>query len=679
MIDKVSGSTSGTLILKQTSTGGIGGFSKNTKSGAGGKATSSLAAVNSRGGTIDATSESIGGAGGNASNGNAEKGGDANSALTISGSSSLTGSVIAKGGRGGDVVAGNAGNGGTAAVSPITATSTSGANISLTASVTGGNGGNVDQFNNKAGNGGDGASVSLVNSVDANSTGAISLRQDAFAGSGGSACDGVVGQGGSANNVLSIDKNATSLSVEARTFSGNSGSKIAATGRGRDGQDATVSFSVTNRGGSSFVHSTGRAGGSGGDGGADAGDGGDIVNTISAITFGDGHSATAFSEDIFGGGSGITRGNSGSRSGDAGNAKSTTSAIVHGNSAASATDFTRGGGSGLDNGAGTVGRSGNAESNAIATGLSSYQTIRSYAKAQGGSTTPGGRGGDAIARASSTGLGTANAEAWALGGGNYDNGKYGSALARAEASGADAQTNAMAFSGGSKFGSIQISAGTMGAGASAAEARAVYAQAAPDRSAAQGLQAASFFTAMPLSSDVRKAATGSLSTSKLVTEGATSLVLGTISMVTSEIESSQRVFAKADFSIDQNLGSTATPIKLALFNPQVTGSGFDKLTVLISISTRLVQSLTFTDIASAYAYFDDHVFDLGKFVPGSSKETFSFIFGIESNDSNSGFAFDYMVVAVPEPGTIALIILAGCVALAFGPFRRTGSRWKFRY
>ena len=126
-------------------------------------------------------------------------------------------SVLARGGLGGPAAENGspAGDGGRAGLGRVFGASDSG-DVSVSGLAFGGGGGDAG-FGVEAGPAGDGASVRLINRVEGDTRGRISLGQSAL---GGDAGRGPGGRGGGAMSVLASRKAAESLEVGVFAFAG---------------------------------------------------------------------------------------------------------------------------------------------------------------------------------------------------------------------------------------------------------------------------------------------------------------------------------------------------------------------------------------------------------------------------------------------------------------------------
>jgi hypothetical protein len=227
LIDSVSGSTLGNLILSQQAVGGNGGSSiQGGLAGQAGDAASFLVADNLTGDNIQAASHARGGNGGDAEGPvDAQNGGTALSSIQLEDAGTVTASAVAQGGRGGNWSKltpneiGKAGDGGLVEFDRISGNSTLGGSVVVQGEAIGGNAGNADGL----GWGGQGASVLLSNAVTGSTSGSLRLIQVAKGGDGGDAEEGLAGSAGVAISELEFAIESASLYVETEARGGEGG------------------------------------------------------------------------------------------------------------------------------------------------------------------------------------------------------------------------------------------------------------------------------------------------------------------------------------------------------------------------------------------------------------------------------------------------------------------------
>lgn len=285
--------------------GALGRAGVDGVAGDGGAATASAYAVNSGTGGASAGVSAIGGNGGNISPSNRQQPGLFQPYL-------------------GPVGSNVAGNGGTATLGTVYAESLGGNSVNVSASVAGGRGG--DLIANTGGRldllgAGSGSSVSLIDAVDGNTTGDLTLQQIVMGGFAGSVNTltgyGGIGTGGTAES--SLTKVTTSKSLTVNSFArGASGSAISVSGslpidistQSGAGTTAVAHSSATNNGGDATARS--EANGGQGAGGISSrpdvliigGDGAEAVATAYAESVGG--IATAIARQVGGSAGGVT-------------------------------------------------------------------------------------------------------------------------------------------------------------------------------------------------------------------------------------------------------------------------------------------------------------------------------------------------------------------------------------
>jgi hypothetical protein len=255
LVDAVSGSTLGTLSLRQIATGGAGGeVIAPDLAGDGGDALSRFEARNPGGGALIATSEASGGVGGAATRGfgggTGGRGGSAEAAVSASGAADVQAFASARGGEGGDAGRnlGAAGDGGRATLGSVFGSSSGGGTVRVEAEARGGSGGSSDS-SGVQNPGGSGASALVVDAVDGSSSGALELIQRAVGGDAGWGAGAPGGAAGSAQSTLVRERSAASLGMRVEALGGMGAGVFFSTIPGTPGGSATAVAEATNDGG----------------------------------------------------------------------------------------------------------------------------------------------------------------------------------------------------------------------------------------------------------------------------------------------------------------------------------------------------------------------------------------------------------------------------------------------
>jgi hypothetical protein len=705
--------------LRQTAIGGKGGNSSGGTAGLGGNAVSSLT-INQSGETLSGSASATGGAGGNGTNGSAgANGGTATAAADLTDSGGIGLSLTAAGGRGGSS-SGNAdaGNGAAGFISHASVTSTGGNGVFVQVGQGGGSGGDA----NGTGHGGNGASSILVDAISASSSaGKITLQQTALAGSGGMSTGGIAGMAGNAISDLTFTNPGTGdIDVDLRSFGGLGGRGVGSDGRAGGtaessfhivGQSAITVFAEVDGGSGGEAIGSGKHAGNGtaatlnpsmvsGTGDSDvmadvllqAGAGGQAeihaiggngadANLIDAISGSSNGGLLSLSQTARGGRGGDAL--VGSVAGLAGNATS----ILHVKDSETASALMASsvaeGGFGGTNYDGDPSDGGSATAMVFANNAHSVVVQARAIGGNGGQLLGAGEassGGDATAIAAGISSGPVDifAEAGGGGSGGFSQGLGlgGSGLARAAGTGSSASfdpeqaVNAVATSSGASIGiqSVGVKAETHAslpgtskiAATSTVESRATVARTAPSSSLASGLQAASFATGAPLSSDLAARESGNPNVSNAIGTGGNVFGLMTLGASYATNGSGAIALFQASAIFTVNIDSTEPlPLRLGLLNPVVSGGGFDMLTFSILDSGTLIEFHEFTDVSQATAFFTDHVltYDIKN---GGSAE-FTFYLSVKASSPGDGFRTD-LIAAVPEP-RVELLVFIGAIAL----------------
>jgi hypothetical protein len=369
MRDAVSGSTSGLLTLTQTVTAeNYGVQALNTD------VVTSLTATNPGGGDISATVTARGGDSVGMDPTQYRGGNALIETVHATGAQNVTVSARATPGDGvsksGDPSTSH-GRGGVAGIGSAFGRSTGGGSVEVTAHLRGANDSNLET-----------ASVELVDVVDGETTGDLTLNQTARAGDVGSR----ISSRGDAKSDLTVSRSASSLTVMSEALGGNTEAVAHAT------NDAG-SVDVTTR--SSAYLSAGQASGG-------ARDAGTATAHATGVTSGDGHNVTVRSSASYNAvGEAGSDGLTGGRGSDV---SSESIGIANGDSQVSVRDVVHAGAGGsASSSSNNAGRGGDASSSASGQNAGASRA-GVYASAVGGiggtgmgNTQVAGRGGDAIA------------------------------------------------------------------------------------------------------------------------------------------------------------------------------------------------------------------------------------------------------------------------------------------
>jgi hypothetical protein len=408
IVDAVDGTTGGALTLSQSALGGTG----SAFAGRGGDATSLLSAVDRAGMSLTVYSEAQGGWGGNdggaGGNAHASARGEEHGAESVRVTARAIGGEGTRGPDGGD--------GGLATIGEVFGRSGSG-DVHVIGWATGGNG--VDGFS--SGGRGSGASVELVDVVDGETSGHLTLEQIAEGGETGHHPTSQPAYAGNATSRLTRSKSAAYLTL--RSVARPQSSFIVPPPIGVDGSLADARADAENDTGVAEVLALAEGGSSSGFFGAPGplARGGDANVEARARTLGDGHDVLvgrARTGDYWARETGAFAGDGGTRvdgdfadplSAAGGRATSRSTGIAEGDSVVRVYDYARGGWGGeVRSGLGFRGGDGGAASS-IAYGENhgaSAVSVRAEAVGgRGGSVyssfapRPGGLGGEAVARA----------------------------------------------------------------------------------------------------------------------------------------------------------------------------------------------------------------------------------------------------------------------------------------
>jgi hypothetical protein len=310
----------------------------------------------------------------------------------------------------------------------------------------------------------------------------------------------------------------------------------------------------------------------------------------------------------------------------------------------------------------------------------------------GGDATGGGAGGDggdasSILDAANPGGGalhvTAESRAGAGGAADYGSGIGGDAFASATARSA-AATSALAAAyggfaapglggGGSALAvldrlslapepltrlaaSAHVARGDHSGAAAWAEAR--WGEGAPDPLDI-GLNATAFVAGLPAAPDVSAALAGDAEVLSAIGDG-TVLALAQLGGVTPPGVVGAPIASEGSVTMafDPTLFSSIDSLLIGFLDPEVLGAGFDSLHVWVEFDGSLAFDQTFDSAAAAFDFFDDATLFLGARPAPTDPLELLVAFSMLGDESESGFAFDWVVASVPEPRLAILLAFA---------------------
>lgn len=620
MNDQVLGSTAGVLFLTQVARAGSGGWAWGFGiPGNGGNSESHLHVLDREASALYGQLGAGGGAGGDVANGvshDGGKGGDALASMILIGSDKVDGTVSAYAGDGGKSSgASHGGMGGAARLGEVFGQSTGGGRVSLTGVVHGGRGGSAYTGGAAA----DGASVELIDVLDGETTGHLSLSQYAEGGWGG-------------------DANTTSL-LNAPASSGRGG-------------DATNSLTRHEANAVLTLTTNARAGG-GGDsiGVGRAGDGGSAVAISSATN--DIGSAQANSTSFAGFGGGVFFAASGAIQGRGGNALSRATAITNGGAAARAEGNADAGGGAHQSGSATV------DTTAVSVGRGA---------AQAGGIAPGFEGVDALPR-----VVQAVAE--------VDDAGQASALATSIGRGGTLTTLASRFAHGAVV-TADASAQADMAGSSSVRAVATSDDLPRSNTGFLIPHADARAVALPQADAVNSllSANPEVADALVVADANTILGYGLLNIYrVKDVDDEALTYrAGASFTFDLAALSASSALQVGFLDPTIIEGSFDTLHLKVSIDNHTVLDELFESADQALSFFDDHAFAFDPLALNSGGDailTPTVILDLQSSHSVPGWdgvSVDFIVASttpVPLPSPLALLGFSAAYLL-FG--RRRG-------
>ncbi len=678
LVDKVSGDTAGDLELRQTARAGRGGLIEFSglavgfgEDGHGGRAVSSFSATSENTGNLFGISQAFGGAG--------ATGGDAAAAIELVGRENVTATATATGGGQSDaVVALGVGDRGVSGVS------IGGGTVTVTGVVDGGSG---NGFGNNA---------TVIDAVTGATSGTLILNQNAHGARGRDGFSSL------SHDVTGAGVKPRVLEVNVEGVGGEGYGSYADAGG-----DGTATGNVVNDAGASSV-SAYAEGGSGGQGdfpplpGSIGGEGGAARSEANAVAGSAEATAIGFAKGGDGGYTDVGENGVGGRGGDA-FGRSTASlnndgiVVVSDHAVAgSGGDFREsffhnfsleshfGGDGGMavsharghQEGVGTIEVSSRADGGAGGDGLSVFDL--GYGADPGN----GGRGGDAKATAMASGGSEASARAEAnggVGGGIQGflagvNGLSGNAIA--DASGSDGQSIAslaIATAGHGNTGDQVLNLATKADAAtftgeslaSGAHAEALRYGPGFDPGAATGHQAASLAYATPdaavslpllngnpvLANFDIAGQSGAATLTDSTQLDSDILAVGVLGGRYAVNADGGRVTtqSQAELSVDTNaLQAGAQHLLLGFMNPVIDDSAFDNPDFSVRFRVEregaALVDQTFTDAASAHAYFDGVTHDLGAIAEGVSGDLdLALSLDVSADRPDAGIAIDYVL------------------------------------
>jgi autotransporter-associated beta strand protein len=602
MSNAVSGSTTGTLTLSQQAVAGNGGVAQRS-GGTGtlgdgavaGNAGSSLVVSDGSAMRLIGLSSAV--AGNSGAGNNVVNAGSAMASIDLTGIGAVSATASASAGNAGLSSGATSGNGGMASLGVVRGVSTGGGDVSVTGIASGGSGGDNSTFSVTSGLG---ASISLVDVVDGDTSGSITLTQTANAGAAGTTRNVAAPSGGSATSSLSRTKSSASLtlvsSATAAHGSSQNSSFPTSTVYGANGGAASATANAINLGGSARADATATAGA----GGTSAevlyaGTGGAAVSVAMATAHGDGHSASAFGSATGGNGGGFWSKIVGSTPAAGGNATSSSTATALGNGPAIAHDVAIGG-RGATTDVTPPAAGGNASSTAFALSLNGTAQADSTASSFGGQV-----------QSDATAIGAAGS----------------STSSASSAPQAGIVRNAQATAGVPALTQSTVHAQSL----------VGFTMALP-ASGTSSLNSISWLTAQPAAADslsllaAKPNAHRDFNVQGENPGGTLSDMLGVVSLAAAYPAGASNGVVHsfvqyASVTIDPTQFTNRQYLLIGLLNAQAAGTGFDSARFRIWSQGATLQDQTFSTLGSALTYFTDHPLDLGPIFPAAATGTVS--------------------------------------------------------
>jgi hypothetical protein len=206
-----------------------------------------------------------------------------------------------------------------------------------------------------------------------------------------------------------------------------------------------------------------------------------------------------------------------------------------------------------------------------------------------------------------------------------------------------------------------------------AESRAAVTGSLPSLTDAAGLEAIAFVLGQPAAADVQAVLAGNPTVGSAMS-GTNPLAYGILGggYGGTVAGSSQMYTADLAFSLDITRIGGSGDLFVGLLDPVGTGVGFDSLQLQIFRENVTFEDQTFTSLAGALGYFDDHAFNLGDLSAGLSLDQIldiRLVLKLTSNDPGASFNVNLVASAVPLPPTL-LIFATALLSLAVRVRRR---------
>jgi len=295
--------------------------------------------------------------------------------------------------------------------------------------------------------------------------------------------------------------------------------------------------------------------------------------------------------------------------------------------------------------------------NAVATGTANGTTGNASAQVSA-------RGGNVEFGIPSGGLvGTADATATATG---------GKAFASASANGRSGTAAATANSSGGLVTHVAAHGVAPVKGEGTTGVEATVNQTAKSRNDSFG-NVWSFATGLPTGSDVANFTASAPNVAAAINTAGGDEVLGVVAMgaVYNPTLDGLLDEATAAFSVDLSQLTQLRSLKVGLLGAFALNNVFDQVHFTLSREgSDVLIDVTFTDGATAVAYFTDHVLDFGAINTGVTGDLdLAFTMEVATPANSGGLGFDLLfgnfgpAVAITEPSTVGLVLLAGLLAV----------------